>query len=55
MVDPYPHLVRNSCRSIIEERPCVPDDIMGRIGRRLNLFYQSAMQGGKVIDIPAFG
>ena len=52
----HPHLVHEFVRSIIEERPCVPDDIMGAYWTGVGICaHQSAMQGGKVIDIPAFG
>ena len=52
----HPHLVHEFVRSIIEERPCVPDDIMGAYWTGVGICaHQSAMQGGKVIDIPPFG
>lgn len=46
----HPHLVHEFVRSIIEERPCVPDDIMGAYWTGVGICaHQSAMQGGKVI------
>ena len=51
----HPHLVHDFVRSIIEERPAKLDDIMGAYWTGTGICaHESAMQGGKVIEIPRF-
>jgi len=51
----HPHLVHEFVRSIVEERPAVLDDIMGAYWTGTGICaHESAMQGGKIIDIPRF-
>lgn len=51
----HPHLVHDFVRSILENRKPSIDDIMGAYWTGTGICaHESAMNGGKVIDIPAF-
>ncbi len=51
----HPHLVHEFISSIVEERPASLDDITGAYWTGTGICaHQSAMEGGKVIEIPAF-
>lgn len=51
----HPHMVHEFVRSIIEDRKPIVDDILGAYWTGLGICaHQSAMEGGKVIEIPAF-
>lgn len=51
----HPHLVHEFVQSILEERPPVPDDITGAYWTGVGICaHQSAMNGGVLVDIPAF-
>jgi len=51
----HPHLVHEFIRSIVEERPCYIDDIMGAYWTGVGICaHESAMKGGEVICIPRF-
>lgn len=51
----HPHLVHEFVRSIIENRPAISDDIMGAYWTGVGICaHQSAMEGGRVIEVPKF-
>ena len=51
----HPHLIHEFVRSIIEDREPVPDDIMGAYLTGVGILaHESAMAGGKVIEVPQF-
>jgi len=51
----HPHMINEFVRSIIENRPPIIDDIMGAYWTGVGICaHQSAMEGGKIIDIPEF-
>lgn len=51
----HPHLIHEFVTSIIEDRPPMPDDILGAYWTGVGICaHQSAMAGGKVIEVPAF-
>lgn len=52
----HPHLVHEFIRSIIENRPSIPDDIAGAYWTGVGICaHQSALAGGKAICVPDFG
>lgn len=51
----HPHMVHEFVRAIIEDRKPIVDDILGAYWTGLGICaHQSAMEGGKVIEIPRF-
>jgi predicted dehydrogenase len=51
----HPHLIHEFVKSIIEDRNPMPDDIMGAYLTGVGILaHESAMAGGKVLDIPQF-
>ena len=55
MGGPIPHLVHEFVRSIIENRKPTVDDILGAYWTGTGICaHISAMEGGKVIEIPQF-
>ncbi len=51
----HPHLVHEFVRSILEDRPPVPDDITGAYWTAVGICaHRSAMEGGTVQQVPVF-